>query len=525
MYKKYIKSFLNFGEKYMRKIYSSFVSLLLVLVVAFSTLTGCNLVSVDTERDRNQVVATVSIGEGAPTDTIYKKDMLMAYLNYYYIYEQSYGYSRSQVFNLIINNLINNRVLIQYAIKTYAEQAGLTDFDWEAEDFISDDDKKDALYLTYKDINELIDSYTVKDEEEKLGDTLTSTDRVVPTGATNNTEVDKDAYIEKGIIVEGEEGRKAFAKVINLIKENDMLGDNYVANDITTTEYYDATLKGYYEEKLINKLQKDIQDATRAKVTYEKLQQEYEELYNKQKEYDNTAFVGLLDSLSASSPVVYSKYNGYGIAYNLLLGASEDLKAELAEWKENNPNASDAEYKAKREEIFSKITVKDLRSSWVNAGYDFDAETKKFTGDYTLTNPSYSLAFQGEVVELTPADAEDKEYRATATEMTLDEFIPFMEEYVYGTAKGGAIVDNRKVDTDVAEDEYINRVRELMFAFSTDDSDTALNIHKGYVVKPVPDGANQEEYQIVTRSPALIRGSSHKESYFREVPKVTCAMR
>ena len=482
----------------MRKLYITIVSLALCLIMCLSALAGCNLVTTDNERDMNQVVATVNTGDGAPTESIYKKDMVTAYLNYYYAYEQ-YGYSRAQVYKMVIDNLINNKVLVQYVIRAYAEKAGDTDIEWVADNYLSTEEKEDVLYSAYKEMNDLIDNYVTEKEDEKVGDTLTEKHRAVPTGAQNDEELtaqDKRDYVSEGIDVTSEERRKAFTKVVNLLKQNDLLGDNYVANDITTTEYYKKTYKELSETKLVEKYRNDIEISARAKVTFNDVLNEYTEIYNAQKENDNASFVAGLDGASATAPILYSAYNGYGFAYNLLLGASEELKAEFNAWKAENPNASTEVYNAKREEIYSKITVKDYRSYWINSGYDFDDSTNKFTGDYTLTSAENSLAFKGEVVELTPAGAEDKEYRATATEMTLAEFIPYMEEYIYGTAKGGAIADNREVNATTANSEYEKRVKELIFAFSTDDSETALNTYKGYCVKPIPDGANPEEFVI-----------------------------
>ena len=45
----------------------------------------------------------------------------MSYMNYGYMYEQYYGYTREKTFNLIISNLINTRVHLQNAMKSINE--------------------------------------------------------------------------------------------------------------------------------------------------------------------------------------------------------------------------------------------------------------------------------------------------------------------------------------------------------------------------------------------------------------------
>ena len=145
--------------------------------------------------------------------------------------------------------------------------------------------------------------------------------------------------------------------------------------------------------------------------------------------------------------------------------------------------------------------VKDLRDSWINAGYDFDFESKKFTGDYTFAKDSNnSLAFQGEVVHLN-AEHEGEheytpEYRAESTDMTLNEFLAFMDNYVYGesvTAQTNSNLDvYRQVKYTGNVAEYDAKINELLFAFSTDAG--SLNTYKGYLIKPEVEGSNQEQY-------------------------------
>lgn len=499
-----------FGRLYMRRILVAVASVFMAIMMSITAI-GCNLVTVNNEKDMNQVVAEVSIGEGAPVEKIYKKDMVMAYINYYYTLEQQ-GTSRADVFQTIIENLVNNRVFVQYAIKYFSGDAA--EINWDIATYLDDIEKRDAKYSAYKDMNELIESYETDNKDgDKVGDTVTTTVRAVPTGATNDDELsdkEKDDYIAKGIdTTSTDQKKKAFAKVVNILQVNDLLGDGYDGSDITTTDYYKETLNNYYESLLIEKFEKDITNKARKQVitdaqgniTLAKLEAEYAKLVQKQKDYDATEFANALSSVSASSPIVWSEYSGYGLVYNLLLGADTTLTDKLTEWKEDNPNYTQAAYEEAREDIFADIKIKDLRSSWITAGYDFDADTKKFTGDYTLTTDS--LAYQGTVTKLTEDGAEKPEYRAEADEMSISEFLNFMEKYLYGaenavTQANANITDNYEVKAPTVNDpsEFENKVKELMFAFSTDDSDAALNTYKGYDITPKPNGNGSEKYMI-----------------------------
>ena len=493
----------------MRRLLVAIASVVLSLVMGVTFLTGCNLVTVDNERDMNQVVAVVKL-EDAPEETIYKKDMVMAYLNYGYMYEQYYSYTQAQTFQLIIDNLVNNRVYVQYAMKEFNAKGLVVDNTitdvWDVSRYLTEIETNEVKYDAYKDMSELIDSYETETEEEKLGDTMIEAVRTIPTGATNDEEVsytDKVNYItardaDKFGVAETEDRRKAFNEVINVLKVNDLLGDYKAEEGIVSTDYYKETLKGLQEQKLIEKYEKTITDAARAKITFDMLEKEYLEVYNKQKNWSATEFAAGIESASATSPIVYSGYNGYGLVYNVLIGADEETLAELDKWKENHPNYTEKDYVEARADIFSQnVMAKDLRSTWVRSGYDFEKKDDGyyFTGDYTLTSEENSLAFQGTVTELAPATDEEKaEYSVVAKPIKIRDFFVMIYEYIYGGSingedfKDGLLIQGKDVT------EYDEKVKELMFAFSTDDSDTALNTYKGYSETPAPDGSDNEKY-------------------------------
>ena len=513
----------------MRKFILTIATIFLTIVMCFSSLIGCNLVTVDNERDMNQLVATVQI-EDAPEEKIYKKDMIIAYLNYYYQLEES-GYTRAQTFETIIENLVNNRVFVQYAMKYFSDKGmGDASDKWNIEKYLTDgsvdtedNELLDAKYSAYKDMNDLIDSYVTDKEDDKVGDTYSETARVVPTGAVNDEELtaaEKTQYINNGIDVT--ERRKAFSDVINVLKTNDLLGDGYENNDITTTEYYKETINGYYEQALIAKFEEYITSEARAKVTLDMVKAEYERLYKIQKGYSNAEFVTALDSVSANSPILYSAFNGYGMVYNVLLGIDEDMSADLADitakYQEENgtPVYKLDTYRTDRKALFSSITAKDQRTSWIYSGYDFEEQATAplasyadykhaFTGDYTLLKDA-SLPFFGEITLLNksekPADGEfDPDYKAQyrvddVKEFNLEEFIALVNTYLYdgATTANGTSPEIYKTVTGTPKANYHERVKELMFAFSTDSSDSALNTYRGYVIKHEADMGETESW-------------------------------
>ncbi len=488
----------------MRKLFIKLAALVLVFVMCITSLVGCGLVTTDSERDMNQVVATIQI-DGAPeADTIYKKDMIMAYLNYGYMYEQEYGYSTADTFKLIVDSLVNNRILVQSVIKAqYDEAKG-----WEIENYLSDDGKIEAKYSAIKSMNSIIESYKTQPDAEKQ-DSLWSEVRAVPTNATNEVkEDDKAAYVQAGVIMEDNaEFRKAYNKFIEILRQNELLGDDYKVNDITTTDFYKQTLKEAQESQLINEYQKVIIDGVIAKftkdengnVTLDKLNAAYLEKKDAQSELSNTQLVEKFSAATVEDPVLVGANGKYGYVYNLLLGADSTLTKILEDVSANKDNLTKEQYALERKAILDETVVIDQRSSWITSGYDFDGT--KFTGDYTLVeNTENSLPFYGTVTEIKAAtEDEGAKYRVDAVKnFNLKDFVKVMEEYVYGAEQTGVADSNpsvyKKVQLpELAKDkEYENKINELLFAFSTDPG--SLNTYKGYLIKPVPEGSNAEEY-------------------------------
>ncbi len=494
----------------MKKIFVKIASIVMIFVMCLSSLVGCGLVTTDTERDMNQEVATVQIDKGAPKDVIYKKDMIMSYLNYGYMYEQYYGYTSAQTFELIIDSLVNNRIFVQSIIKAQYEDAK----GWNVENYLSEDAKLEATYATIKSMNDFVESYIGHDHAaHSKVDTAWETVRTVPTNATNKvkelTKEEKQAYVNEGIKMENTaEFRNAYNKVIELLRVNELLGD-YKVNDLTSTDYYKETLKDNQEGELINAFQKSIKDEVIAKftkdasgnVSLDKLNTAYLEKVDAQKALSTSELADKFSSATSAEPILVGANGNYGYVYNLLLGADDVLKAEITNIKTENKNISKKDYAEARREILEATVITDQRSSWITSGYDFNGE--KFENDYTFAiDANNSLKFYGDVEKIRDKDDEHEElydrYKVTSLkQFNLAEFVAEMEKYVYGAEKtGDSGIDNpsvyKRVTSQDAVEEYSNKINELLFAFSTDPG--SLNTYKGYVIKPAPEGADDEEY-------------------------------
>ena len=494
----------------MRNLLKKIACLVMTLIMCVTFFSGCNLVTTDNKRDMNQVVATIKISNDIPkAENIYKKDIVMDYINYGYYYEYYQGMSRSEVMKSIINQLINNRVYVQNAMLAFDKGEAPFDIEkntgkdkWDITRYLTEEEITDALYSTYKDMNNLLDNYA-EEKADKVQDTMIEAVRTAPTDAKNAEKElsidEKKAYIEKGVDVSGDR-RKAFNEVIDLLESNELLGDDY-NGALTSTLYYNETLKGYQEQALIEKFEKCVKDDARAKITYQDLKNVYLENYNKQAELDDTAFAEKLSSATASDPVLVCSATGnYGYVYNLLLGADEKQTAEIG--KIDKTNSTDAEINEEISKVLASTVVKDLRSTWIWSGYDFDGA--KFTGDYTFAKDAKnSLPFQGKVTLLTEDDGTDEykpEYRIDDLyEYSLSQFIDIMEDYLYGAKQANANAGTdkaiyKKVNFNGNVEEYDAKINELLFAFSTDPG--SLNTYKGYEISPVPDAGKDEKWTV-----------------------------
>lgn len=496
----------------MRKFFVKIATMVLVGVLCLTSLFGCKLITTNTERDMKQVVATIKIDD-APMKTISKREVVIAYNNYV-----DSGYtstSSSELFSEVIESLIQNAVLVQYAMKHFADKADFNGTKWELESYLDEDEILDCKYNAYLQFEEVIDEYVKDKEEEKVGDTYSGDVRTVPTGATVNSEISderKELYIENFWSEVITPKYNAYVKTINTLKANDLLGD-YEYGKIETIEYFNQILTVYEEEVLIGKFQDDIEKEARKTITFEKINQEYLELYGEQKNASTSEFEAVLSNASAESPVL-SGQNGYGMVYHILLKADETMTNQLTELKEKykkdngTPVYANSVYRADRAEIFKSITAKDQRESWIKSKYDFGETTTAlkgyelaFTGDYTLYGEQ-SLPFFGKVTHLNAEEKNNDDYRAKyrvdeVETFSISQVLEIINEYLYNGSADVSQVNDRKVyiATDIADD-YDKRVKELMFAFSQDDSDTALNTYKGYTIKPQPDGTEKEEWML-----------------------------
>lgn len=504
----------------MKRFLTKIVTIVMALALALTTLAGCNLVTVDSRKDMQQVVAEISIGNGAPTEKIYKKDLVIMYMNYGSYYVQNMGYTQKQAFELIMDELVTNILLVQYAQKHYAEENGVTEDIYNVDKYLTDLEIAKATYNTNKAFNDLIEDYIETEEEVEETETSTEEVRTVPSGAVNYEDefdgkdektfyddYNKEGFKAQGIITGFDdnyvttdaERRTAYGKLIKALELNALLGDDFNAetDSIYETQYYEDNLVSQKESILVGNYEKDLTLAIMKGVSFTDLATRYREMFNAKKNGTLTDYETSLDGASNANPVVYNPYTGYSYVYNLLLGVNDAQTAEISAINAKT-NVSNEEKRAERLAVLEGITAKDLRSTWITAGYDFDGTY--FTGDYSFAPEGNRLAFKGTVTHVNADEVNEEDYKAeysvdSVTKYDLDEFISVMEDYLYGATQTNANVNGyRKAVKNTAKPDYYDeKVKDLLFAFST-DAGSLSSTYKGYLVKPEADVTGTETY-------------------------------
>lgn len=126
----------------MKKILLKLMTVILAVAMITGTLASCALFEIDNDRDLERAVAVVNIDKGLSKkygisgegENIYKRELIAGYISYGYMYVQSYGYTPSDAYSLILDNLINNKIIMQYARGELAKNS----YELESKDAVID---------------------------------------------------------------------------------------------------------------------------------------------------------------------------------------------------------------------------------------------------------------------------------------------------------------------------------------------------------------------------------------------------
>ena len=191
-------------------------------IAVAATFGGCSLVSTNTAADMSQTVATVDISKADTLDKefeaykaavgktdIIKRELVAYFINYGYSYVQNYGKTYKETFNILLDQLVENAVLVQYSTmyllkekatndKSEGYEAGALDKYIEASkkgdvskyEYLLGEDSKEVKIAEYNlrySINSAIDSREKKYLDEETSSAGTNT-RSTPNGVDTQKE-------------------------------------------------------------------------------------------------------------------------------------------------------------------------------------------------------------------------------------------------------------------------------------------------------------------------------------------------
>ena len=569
----------------MKKLLFKLIAVISLVAVTFGTLAGCALFETNKDREMAQKAVTVDISAGAEkgvaTD-ILKRDLIAGYMSYGYYYVQNYGYTTAKAYQLVLDNLVNNAVIIQqskkelagdYKSKVYvddvkvltagdvealengaemlsliasdndiaaytAKKVGETGYAAGLADYVksvygsTDLKRTDASFRFIGDVNEVlkavsdaidnlnsfIKSFMDEDDHEHNHDEITYSPRTTPTMDKEEDKIDVEACYK--VIKDDQTGLKAeitgdrlkaFKKGYKRLQElgvveTDSNNDKYFEGKEVPTvlsalqlDYFKNSVQSALDSKAVDKYEKALR-ADRV-ATADELWKEYQDLGEKQSsEYGGTVS-GLetaLGEVSDSKFVVYNSGIGYGYVSHLVVEYTEAQKALITE-KKAEKDITKTEIADYVKTLAGGIVAKDLRDSWVKAGYgNYNAESGEFVFSdkyvYNTSDKEWNLAkFNGTVGGVTAYEEETNDgtvvklrfENVTANELGYKDFVGIVE----GALGVAPVLDEAVVIPDFAAKKYderkeiLNRFEDIKFAFSTDTGN--FNKYLGYVYSPL----------------------------------------
>lgn len=270
-------------------------------------LGGCSLISTNSNADMSQTVASVNIskvvenefseeyGKAVGTTEVIKREMVSYFINVGYTYMNNYGYDYEQTFNTIIDDLVENAVLTQYATMYILKDKGddaLAQFnekttEREKYEYLLDGensaDVKIAKYTLMYAMNAAIDSQErdILDEDSSSSGTETR-----DTPGNVNSEVEnffpaKTNGDGKFVDVDGNVVENADDAALDynfytgynkyLLKNSGVYADDALegTNRATRIEAYDEYISNYVTNNLIDAKTEDLSDIWNLKYVQE----------------------------------------------------------------------------------------------------------------------------------------------------------------------------------------------------------------------------------------------------------------
>lgn len=415
------------------------VALLLSLGLTVGA-TGCDFLITDSVADLKQIVATVDITENLEKSTDYasvkadvekliankglstdipKRDLVAYFLNVGMTYVNSYGYSYEDTFNMLMDGLVNNKIMAQFAVAYYLKNGfgdnakatadacldyvangqnaqGLSEAEksllkahpevltmqyFLTENGTDFEAYNEAVYSLKKSLNDSLDSAEknyIKADDEHAHEESRTTPTNVNTQTGEYVPNEYDIYTGRNALdtcgeyekVDGSTAttrKKAYNTFLSNLQGYGLIAESEDTAVITELNYYYVELSSSLSSALVDKyldaLNEEAIQSLKAD-NYAYVSNKYDEIkaaqgYSYTK--DSEAFKTALDGVSDNSFVLYGQ-EGFGFIYNILLPFSASQEQQYAAAK-NKGLTQDEVFNA-RKQILKNVEAKDLRSDW-----------------------------------------------------------------------------------------------------------------------------------------------------------------
>lgn len=431
------------------------VAALLLIVMTASLFYGCGLIETDPKRDLKQVIAVV--GDDEYKDEIIKEDLADIFRQQAPTLMQQYGLSVKQTVEILLERLINNRIMVQEAARAVKEKKGLTEplknylgTSANLKKLVGQTAYDKAMNNIYKYEKELLDYYEQNVKKERDPDatpeptpTPTPTPRPTRKPKTGGEEPEESYAPNLPIDEEQEDRLEAYRRIVSDLKKN---------QDKTYEEFIEETLVSELENQLLEQYRDLLIE--RIRVDFDAMEERLANMLEAQ-EYqyaiDLEAFGTKLQQAGPDTFVLYHPVSGYGYVKNLLVSFDDAQKDKLTELQ--NREWDKSQYVQHRETLLADVKVKN-----------YEDENAPEIGIYD---------FYQQFIDGTP-----EEFELFAAAKSPD----FTDNDVYITGKTGAELEQMT-------DKFI----DLIFRYGSDPG--MFNNELDYLVTPKNE-SGQETYVI-----------------------------
>jgi hypothetical protein len=340
-----------------------------LIVMSLSLLIGCNLITKNSERDLDQIVAVV--GADPYREEITKRELVTYYLNNGGTDYAEQGYLVQTILESFLEQLIARKAFLIEAKKNLPS------------DLSAETKYKNASYFTAEELINIereidIAEYDkLKELEKTIKDEWfpAASPSISPSPSPSPRPTPKPVVSPSPSVAPTYPAEDATEEAVDLANETKLRFERQLAKENTTREeYYKKQVENLIEQRIIDKYKEKIYiDVVAAALTEAEIQTRFDNLLAAQTEQYNlnpSAYFTDITALSEDKFLLYYPIGGYRMVKNLLIKFDDETDVKLKEIKAIISEIG--AYNAKRSEQIDRLIAKDLRDAPEMPANDYD---------------------------------------------------------------------------------------------------------------------------------------------------------